>query len=64
MNGKYALVPMDELLMEDGIKGWLSIAILDNRTSAICIGYNNRFYTKKKYGTRDNVPSPPPRHPN
>lgn len=49
---------------EDGIKGWLSVAVLDNRTSAICIGYNNRFYTKKKYGSRANVPDPPPRHPN
>ena len=49
---------------KDGIKGWLSVAVLDNRTSAICIGYNNRFYTKKKYGSRSNVPSQPPRHPN
>jgi len=49
---------------EDGIKGWLSLAVLDNRTSAICIGYNNRFYTKKKYGSRANVPSQPPRHSN
>ena len=49
---------------EDGIKGWLSLAVLDNRTSAICIGYNNRFYTKKKYGSRANVPNQPPRHSN
>jgi len=46
------------------IRGWISVAVLDNKTSAICIGLHNRFYTKKKYGSRVNVPERPPRHPN
>jgi len=46
------------------VKGWISIAVLDNRTSAICLALHNKFYSKKDYPTRFDVPNPPPRHPN
>ena len=43
------------------IKGWLSIAVLDGRTSPICMSLHNKFYQIKK---RSDVPNLPPRHPN
>lgn len=46
------------------VRGWISVAILDNRTSAICSALHNKFYTKKEYGSRFNIPNQPPRHPN
>lgn len=45
------------------IRGWISITILDNRTSAICLSYQNQFYSIKDYKTRADIPNPPPRHP-
>jgi len=46
------------------IKGWVSVAVLDNRTSAICTGLHGKFYSAKEFKTRLDVPNPPPRHPN
>jgi SPP1 gp7 family putative phage head morphogenesis protein len=48
----------------DKIRGWISIAVLDNRTSPICMGLHNRFYSKKEYSQRSDIPNLPPRHPN
>lgn len=45
------------------IKGWLSVAVLDSRTSAICIHYHNQFYPFGKYTDRGDIPNRPPRHP-
>jgi len=41
----------------------MSIAVLDNRTSAICAGLHNQFYSAKEYKSRNDVPDKPPRHP-
>lgn len=46
------------------IRGWISITVLDNRTSAICLSYQNKFYSIKDYPTRADIPNAPPRHPN
>lgn len=46
------------------IKGWTSIAVLDNRTSAICMALHNKFYSKSDYATRFDLPYQIPRHPN
>ena len=46
------------------IRGWISIAVLDNRTSPICISYHNKVYLKKDYKTREDIPNRPPRHIN
>jgi len=46
------------------IKGWLSIAVLDNRTSVICVGLANKYYSVKQYPKREDIPNQPPRHPN
>lgn len=46
------------------IKGWISIAVLDNRTSAICMSLHNKFYSKDDYATRFDLPYQIPRHPN
>lgn len=48
----------------DNIKGWLSIAVLDNRTSVICVGLANKYYSVKQYPQRGDIPNQPPRHPN
>lgn len=45
----------------DNVRGWLSQALLDGRTSATCISLHNKFYPIKK---RSSVPNLPPRHPN
>lgn len=47
----------------DDIRGWMSVAILDNRTSPICAGLHNKFYSIKDYADRSEVPEKPPRHP-
>ena len=41
----------------------MSIAVLDSRTSALCAGLHNQFYSVKDYPTRQDVPNAPPRHP-
>ena len=46
------------------LRGWMSVAVLDSKTSAICAGYHNRFYDAKEYKARSDVPNKPPRHPN
>lgn len=47
------------------IKGWISIAVLDNKTSAICMSLHNKFYEKgTQYKTRFDLPYQIPRHPN
>lgn len=58
---EYAYTKLDE---DDNIKGWMSIAVLDNKTSAICLSLHNVYYSKEEYKTRDNIPYPIPRHPN
>jgi hypothetical protein len=46
------------------VKGWISIAILDNATSAICASLHNQFYEKGDlYQTRSDLPYQIPRHP-
>ena len=46
------------------IRGWMSVAVLDNKTSAICISLHNEFYSAKVYKSRAEIPNRPPRHPN
>jgi len=41
---------------DNNIKGWLYSAILDRRTSNLCISLNNRFYSKKVYKDRSKLP--------
>jgi hypothetical protein len=41
---------------ENDIKGWLYSAILDRRTSTLCISLNNKFYSYKRYKKRSNLP--------
>ena len=53
-----------ELKYHKQISGWVSIAILDNRTSSTCLFYHNKFYSSQEYKTRFDIPNPPPRHPN
>lgn len=53
----------DKILSKE-VRGWLSVAVLDNRTSAICVSLHNKFYSKKDYATRFDVPYQIPRHPN
>ena len=60
---EYGYDKVDKKLSKN-IRGWISVAVLDNRTSAICVALHNKFYTKKEYGSRFNIPNPPPRHPN
>lgn len=46
------------------IKGWISLAILDNNTSPICLSLHNQYYEKgKQYQTRFDLPYQIPRHP-
>lgn len=47
----------------ENVRGWMSIAVLDSRTSALCAGLHNQFYSVKEYPTRQDVPNAPPRHP-
>ena len=47
------------------IKGWISIAVLDNKTSAICMSLHNKYYEKgTQYKARFDLPYQIPRHPN
>ena len=48
------------------IKGWLYSAILDRRTSNLCISLNNKFYSRKVYKDRSKLPYIPNvnTHPN
>lgn len=46
------------------VKGWMSVAVLDNKTSAICVRLHNTFYSKENYATRFDIPFQIPRHPN
>ena len=48
----------------NNIKGWLSIAVLDNKTSVICVGLANKYYSVKQYPKREDIPNQIPRHPN
>ena len=48
---------------KDVIIGWMSIATLDNRTSAICISYHLQKWYKKDGWTYDKIPDKPRRHP-
>lgn len=55
----------NDMKMSKEIKGWISIAILDGKTSAICAALHNTFYEKgEKYKSRYDLPYPIPRHPN
>lgn len=46
------------------LKGFLSVGVIDKRTSNICIKLNNVFYPVSKYKKRSDIPNLPPRHPN
>jgi hypothetical protein len=52
-----------KLSPDNNIKGWLSIAVLDNKTSVICVGLANKYYSVKQYPKREDIPNQPPRHP-
>ncbi|MDY0193580.1 MAG: phage minor head protein [Aliarcobacter butzleri] len=55
----------NEKKLETEIKGWMSIAVLDNSTSAICMSLHNKYYEKsEQYKTRFDLPYQIPRHPN
>lgn len=60
---EYGYQKVDKSSKEE-IRGWNSIAVLDGRTSAICVGLHNKFYSAKDYKSRSEVPDKPPRHPN
>lgn len=49
--------------LRSNIKGWISIAVLDNKTSAICLSLHNKFYSAEDYKTRFDIPYQIPRHP-
>jgi len=53
-----------ELKYNKQIVGRVSLAILDNRTSSTCLYYHEKFYSRKEFPTRFDIPNPPPRHPN
>lgn len=44
------------------IAGFLSVAIIDSRTSSLCRGLHNTFYPIEEYKSRVEVPNRPPRH--
>jgi len=44
------------------IKGFISLATLDNRTSPICISLDKMIYKIEEYPSRDAIPNRPPRH--
>lgn len=55
----------NEKKADTDIKGWMSIAVLDNKTSAVCMSLHNKFYEKgDQYKTRFDLPYQIPRHPN
>jgi hypothetical protein len=47
---------IEKLEEENNIKGWVYSAILDRRTSTLCISLNNKFYSYKRYKKRSNLP--------
>ena len=47
-----------------GIIGWRSIAVLDGKTTPICLKLHNKFYSKEKYKNREDIEDLPPRHLN
>lgn len=49
--------------LRSNVKGWMSIAVLDNKTSAICLSLHNKFYSADDYKTRFDIPYQIPRHP-
>lgn len=49
--------------LRSNVKGWMSIAVLDNKTSAICLSLHNKFYSAEDYKTRFDIPYQIPRHP-
>lgn len=61
---QYREVEESEPKERDNIKGWISIAVLDNRTSVICASFHDRVYLKPDYKSRSDIPNLPPRHPN
>ena len=50
--------------LKGSIVGWISIAILDSKTSVICASLHDKVYYKTEYPTRSDIPNLPPRHPN
>jgi len=44
------------------MKGWISLATLDSRTTPICIKLDKEFYSADKYDKRSDIPDKPPRH--
>lgn len=60
---EYGYQEVDRVSKEE-IRGWNSVAVLDSKTSAICVGLHNKFYSIKNYKSRSEVPDKPPRHPN
>lgn len=42
--------------------GWVSVSVMDTRTSSICVSLNGKFYSAKDYPTRGDIPNIPPRH--
>lgn len=60
--GREAAYASNDSEMEN-VRGWMSVAVLDSRTSALCAGLHNQFYSVKEYPTRQDVPNAPPRHP-
>lgn len=47
---------------ETSIYGWISVAVLDKRTSNICRELDGKFYSAEDYKLRENIPNRPPRH--
>ncbi len=55
----------DRALGLNDIDYWISIAVLDGATSAICLRYHERRWKRGDvYKTRGDLPNNPPRHPN
>ena len=59
---EYGYQEVDKASKEE-IRGWMSIAVLDNRTSQLCVSLHNKFYSIKDFKSRSDVPDKPPRHP-
>jgi len=61
----YAKKPREKYKVDGRkLKGFLSVGVIDKRTSNICIKLNNVFYPISKYKKRSDIPNLPPRHPN
>jgi len=57
------LYKFNDTLAGNRVRGWISLAILDNRTSPICLSLHNKFYSAKEYSSRFDLPYQIPRHP-